>query len=85
MNQKEIKELIEFVSEKGFNEFELERGGLRLYWRKGLGEMAAPTSLQELDVPHPLGESVPVESITAPPAAAQPARARKPALERTRS
>ena len=71
----EIKELIEFVSEKGFNEFELERGGLRLYWRKGLGETAAATSLRELDVPHPLGENVPVDSVTAPPAAAQPTRA----------
>jgi acetyl-CoA carboxylase biotin carboxyl carrier protein len=71
----EIKELIEFVSEKEFNEFELERGGFRLRWRKGLGETAAPSNQGELDVQHPAGESVPVESVTAPAAAGQPALA----------
>src|SRR5262249_11188033 len=51
----EIKELIEFVSEKGFNEFELERGGFRLRWSKGLGQPVAPPSQQALYVPQPAG------------------------------
>ena len=36
----EIEELIEFVSKKEFNEFELELGGFRLRWRKGALEPA---------------------------------------------
>jgi acetyl-CoA carboxylase biotin carboxyl carrier protein len=71
----EIKELIELVSEKQFNEFELARGDFRLRLRKGLGETAAPLNQRELDVPHPAGESVPVESVTAPAAAGQSAPA----------
>jgi len=76
----EIKELIEFVSEKGFNEFELERGGLRLYWRKGVGEPAAPSRLTT-NVPQSAGENRPVEFVPAPPAATKPAPAPAPAEE----
>src|SRR5262245_42203481 len=71
----EIKELIEFVSEKDFNEFELELGGFRLRWRKGLGDSTALSSLRELQVPPHAGESVPVESVAPLAAAAQPAPA----------
>jgi acetyl-CoA carboxylase biotin carboxyl carrier protein len=71
----EIKELIELVSEKQFNEFELERSGFRLRLRKGLGEPAFPSSQRELHVSLPAGESVPVESVPAPSAATQPAPA----------
>ncbi len=67
----EIKEIIELVSEKQFNEFELERGDFRLRLRKGLGE----TNERELDVPHPAGDSVPVESGAAHAAAGQPTAA----------
>ena len=62
----EIKELIEFVSEKQFNEFELELGGFRLYWRKGLGERAAPSNQLDLHAPHPAGESASVETVSGP-------------------
>ena|SRR5215475_10931767 len=71
----EIKELIEFVSDKEFNEFELELGGLRLRWRKGLGELAALSSQRDLHIPTPAGGNSLAESVTAPPAAAQPAPA----------
>ncbi|HKQ73524.1 MAG TPA: acetyl-CoA carboxylase biotin carboxyl carrier protein [Blastocatellia bacterium] len=71
----EIKELIEFVSEKHFNEFELELGEFRLRWRKGRGETEAPTSRRDLDFPLSAVDGVPVESVPAPPAAAQPAPA----------
>lgn len=41
----EIKQLIELISEKQFNEFELERGNFRLRLSKGVGKaFAIPTS-----------------------------------------
>jgi len=40
MNQKEIKELIEFLIEKDITEFELERGDVKLRVKRG-GEQAA--------------------------------------------
>jgi len=70
----EIKELIEFVSKKEFNEFELELGGFRLRWRKGAPEPAAP-SRPPANVPQYAGENRPVEFVSAPPAATQPAPA----------
>jgi acetyl-CoA carboxylase biotin carboxyl carrier protein len=78
----ELKELIEFVSKKEFNEFELERGGLRLYWRKGLGEPApAPLNRPPANAPQPASENRPVEFIPAPAAAAQTAPAPTPKEE----
>jgi acetyl-CoA carboxylase biotin carboxyl carrier protein len=72
----EIKELIEFVSKKDFNEFELELGGFRLRWRGGAPEpAAAPSNRQPADVPAPAGENRPVEYVSATPAAATPAPA----------
>jgi acetyl-CoA carboxylase biotin carboxyl carrier protein len=64
----EIKELIEFVSKKEFNEFELELGGFRLHWRKGVAEPAPPSSRQSVGVPQPAGENRPVEFVSATPA-----------------
>jgi acetyl-CoA carboxylase biotin carboxyl carrier protein len=78
----ELKELIEFVSKKDFNEFELELGGFRLYWRKGaLEPAAAPSSRQPANVPQPAGENRPADFVSAPPAAAQPAPAPAPPEE----
>ena len=64
----EIKELIEFVSKKEFNEFELERGGFRLRWRKGAPEPAPHSNRQPVSVPQPAGENRPVEFVPATPA-----------------
>jgi acetyl-CoA carboxylase biotin carboxyl carrier protein len=69
----EIKELIEFVSKKDFNEFELELGGFRLRWRSGAPEPAVQSNRQPANVPAPAGENRPVEYVSATPAAAQPA------------
>jgi acetyl-CoA carboxylase biotin carboxyl carrier protein len=78
----EIKELIEFVSKKDFNEFELERGELRLYWRRGaLEPAAAPSNRQPANVPQPAVENRPVEYVSTTPAAAQPAPAPAPPEE----
>ena len=38
MDWKQLKELIELVSEKGFSEFEVERQGFRLKITQGMGE-----------------------------------------------
>src|SRR5262245_8311313 len=59
----EIRELIEFVSKKDFNEFELERGGFRLRWRKGLSELAAPSGRLNANALQPVAESRPVEVV----------------------
>jgi len=64
----EIKELIEFVSKKEFNEFELERGGFRVRWRKGAPEPAPNSNRQPVGVPQPAGENRLVEFVTAAPA-----------------
>ncbi|MBO0725415.1 MAG: acetyl-CoA carboxylase biotin carboxyl carrier protein [Blastocatellia bacterium] len=69
----EIKELIEFVSKKEFNEFELERGGFRLRWRKGAPEPAPPSNRTPANTPQPTGETRPVEFVAAPLATPQPA------------
>ncbi|MGH9854621.1 MAG: acetyl-CoA carboxylase biotin carboxyl carrier protein [Blastocatellia bacterium] len=66
----EIKELIELISEKQFNEFELERGGFRLHTRKGPGKPAVEPS-PPAPLPSPAGEIRPVEA--APPPQPQPA------------
>jgi acetyl-CoA carboxylase biotin carboxyl carrier protein len=78
----EIKELIEFVSKKEFNEFELELGGFRLHWRKGVAEPATPSNRQSVGVPQPAGENRPVEFVSATPAVAQPAPAPVPPEEK---
>ena len=43
MNQKELKELIEFLIEKDIAEFELERGDVKVKIRRG-GQAAAPAA-----------------------------------------
>src|SRR5262245_53347053 len=78
----EIKELIEFVSKKEFNEFELERGGFRMRWRKGAPEPAPASNRQPVDIPPPAGESRPIEFVSGTPAAAQPAPAPVPPEEK---
>jgi acetyl-CoA carboxylase biotin carboxyl carrier protein len=45
MNQKEIRELIEFLIEKDIAEFELERGDVKLRVKRGGAQSSAPTQL----------------------------------------
>jgi acetyl-CoA carboxylase biotin carboxyl carrier protein len=79
----EIKELIEFVSKKEFNEFELERGGFRLRWRKGAPEPAPHSNRQPVSVPQPAGENRPAEFVPATPAERrEPAPAPAPSEEK---
>jgi acetyl-CoA carboxylase biotin carboxyl carrier protein len=65
MNQKELKELIEFLIEKDIAEFELERGDVKVKIRRGAEPVAAPPDSRYITV-HP---APPPVSATAPPAA----------------
>jgi acetyl-CoA carboxylase biotin carboxyl carrier protein len=70
MNQKELRELIEFLVEKDIAEFEMERGDLKLHIKRGA--VAAPV------IASPMGaHAVPVAPIAAssvaPPPPAAPA------------
>jgi acetyl-CoA carboxylase biotin carboxyl carrier protein len=84
MNQKEIKELIEFLVEKDIAEFELERGDMKLHIKRGTAAQAAtvmqvaPMVAPVVSAPMTNGSAVataaPVPSVTpAPAAAAEPA------------
>jgi len=44
MNQKELKELIEFLIEKDITEFELERGDVKVRIKRGAEHVVAPTA-----------------------------------------
>ena len=44
MNQKELKELIEFLIEKDIAEFELERGDVKVRIKRGAEHVVAPAA-----------------------------------------
>jgi acetyl-CoA carboxylase biotin carboxyl carrier protein len=46
MNQKELRELIEFLKEQDIAEFELERGDVKVRIKRGVPAAPAPTSFQ---------------------------------------
>jgi acetyl-CoA carboxylase biotin carboxyl carrier protein len=61
MNQKELKELIEFLIEKDITEFELERGDVKVRVKRGEAVTASPSVI------------LPPVALAAPPVAAIPA------------
>ena len=72
MNQKELKELIDFLIEKDITEFELERGDVKVRIKRGTPE-AAPT---ERIIVHP---AAPASHVPAPPPAPPAPPAAEPA------
>ena len=82
MNQKEIKELIDFLIEKDIAEFELERGDVKLRVKRG-GATVIPSGLvasTPLSVPAPQAVAVPAAAFQVPsPAAAASATVAPPA------
>ncbi|MFZ0706393.1 MAG: acetyl-CoA carboxylase biotin carboxyl carrier protein [Candidatus Korobacteraceae bacterium] len=81
MNQKELRELIEFLVEKDIAEFEMERGDLKLHVKRGAGApMFAPpvpqairfTPVSEPMVAPPPPSPAAAQSPAAPAAAAAP-------------
>ncbi len=79
MNQKELKELIEFLIEKDVTEFELERGDVKVRIKRGQ-EASAGRDVHYVTVP-PIASPPPVEprpaaaSASAPPPSSSPAPA----------
>src|SRR5215831_1451594 len=82
MNQKEIRELIEFLIEKDIAEFELERGDVKLRVKRAGHEVAPPhvvtvatpvamPAAPHVAIPTPLAAATP--HVTAPPPAPAPA------------
>lgn len=84
MNQKEIKELIEFLIEKDIAEFELERGDVKLKVKRGGAQTIVQARPEVPYVPVPVVPSAPV-AVPAPPGIASsspaPAEAAPPAAE----
>jgi acetyl-CoA carboxylase biotin carboxyl carrier protein len=70
MNQKEIRELIEFLVEKDIAEFELERGDMKLHIKRGGTASLAPVVHL---APAVAAVAAPPAPVALSPAAAQPA------------
>ena len=85
MNQKELKELIEFLIEKDIAEFELERGDVKVRIKRG-GEAVAPASAPDTrfftvhaaPTGAPEAGTAPVPGAVAPPPVAAPEKAPAP-------
>jgi len=71
MNQKELKELIEFLIEKDIAEFELERGDVKVRIKRGSEPASAPDArfYAVHAAPSPAPEAGAVPAATSPPAA----------------
>jgi len=72
MNQKEIKELIEFLIEKDIAEFELERGDVKVRIKRASEPVHAPPAVSYFAAP-----PAPLDA-SAPPPAAPPATPKEP-------
>ncbi len=58
MNLKEIRELVELVTEKGISEFELERSGVRLRIRRNTGSSPAEALAEQAELARTAGVRV---------------------------
>ena len=90
MNQKELKELIDFLIEKDISEFELERGDVKVRIKRG-GETAAPMITHAVPMaavpiaaPPAQASHAPAAS-TPPPASAPPPAAAEEELHTVKS
>ena len=90
MNQKELKELIDFLIEKDISEFELERGDVKVRIKRG-GETAVPVITHAMPMaavpiaaPPAQASHAPVAS-TPPPAGAPPPAAVEEELHTVKS
>ena len=81
MNQKELKELIDFLIEKDITEFELERGDVKVRIKRGTPEAASPSPAERIitvQAPSPLPQA---QAPPTAPAPATPAPAAAPVQE----
>jgi acetyl-CoA carboxylase biotin carboxyl carrier protein len=74
MNQKELKELIEFLIEKDISEFELERGDVKVRIKRGADAQQIPVITPVAAVPAmpTMTAAAPVPPVSATPAPAAP-------------
>jgi acetyl-CoA carboxylase biotin carboxyl carrier protein len=83
MNQKELKELIEFLIEKDIAEFELERGDVKVRIKRAANAGVAPAETRYVHVA-PAPSALPAEYSPAPPVPTPaPPVPGKPAAEET--
>ena len=80
MNQKELKELIEFLIEKDIAEFELERGDVKVRIKRGV-EHVAPAAPAAPHFAVHMAPSTPAPEVSSAPAPAPPSAATPPAAE----
>ncbi len=92
MNQKELKELIEFLIEKDIAEFELERGDVKVRIKRGSEAVASASApdarfytVHSAPPPTPEFGAAPVPGTAAAPAAAEKAPAPEEGLHIVRS
>ncbi len=79
MNQKELKELIEFLIEKDIAEFELERGDVKVRIKRAGDASAAPPETRFFAMQSAPPPSMPVaQAPVAPPGAAAPSEPAAP-------
>ena len=78
MNQKELKELIEFLIEKDITEFELERGDVKVRVKRGVASVASSGSLQSVSYFPVPAAPPPAAEVAGSPAAAPHSSAPKP-------
>ncbi len=71
MNQKELKELIDFLIEKDIAEFELERGDVKVRIKRGAPEAAPSAPTERIITLHPAA-AAPASPVAAPPATPAP-------------
>jgi len=82
MNQKELKELIDFLIEKDITEFELERGDVKVRIKRGTPESASPSPAERIITVQTPSSSLPqAQAPPTAPAAAAPAPAAAPVQE----
>src|SRR5262249_6277599 len=77
MNQKELRELIEFLIEKDISEFELERGDVKVRIKRGATEVNAAPAIQPIITtvaapPTPTTAQAARANVSAPPATTPP-------------
>ncbi|HST77094.1 MAG TPA: acetyl-CoA carboxylase biotin carboxyl carrier protein [Verrucomicrobiae bacterium] len=72
MNQKELKELIEFLIEKDISEFELERGDVKVRIKRGVDAqpVSVITPMAAVPAMPPMAAAAPVAPVPATPAPA---------------
>lgn len=81
MNQKELKELIEFLIEKDISEFELERGDVKVRIKRGVDAqpVSVITPMAAVPAMPPMAAAAPVVPVPAKPA--PPAETAAPTVE----